>query len=75
MVSPSECLSRDRTIGLSMQHAVAILGAAFVFPALIGPSPQLAIMVSGVATLLFLVLTARRVPSDSAPPPRSVGDR
>ncbi|WP_284302786.1 uracil-xanthine permease family protein [Mobilicoccus caccae] len=63
VVSPSERLSWGRTVGLGMQHVVAMFGATFVFPLLMGLSPQLAIMMSGVATLLFLVLTAGRVPS------------
>ncbi len=46
-----------------MQHVVAMFGATFVFPLLMGLSAQLAIMMSGVATLLFLLLTAGRVPS------------
>ncbi|GAB47011.1 putative uracil permease [Mobilicoccus pelagius NBRC 104925] len=63
VVSPSERLSWGRTVGLGMQHVVAMFGATFVFPLLMGLSPQLAIMMSGVATLLFLVLTAGKVPS------------
>jgi len=63
VVAPSERLSWGRTVGLGMQHVVAMFGATFVFPLLMGLSPQLAIMMSGLATLLFLVLTAGRVPS------------
>ena len=46
-----------------MQHVVAMFGATFVFPVLMGLSPQLAVLMSGVATLIFLVLTSGRVPS------------
>lgn len=63
VVAPSERLSWGRTVGLGMQHVVAMFGATFVFPLLMGLSPQLAIMMSGVATLLFLLLTVGRVPS------------
>lgn len=63
VVAPGERLSWPRTVGLGMQHVVAMFGATFVFPVLMNLSPQLAVMMSGVATLLFLVLTAGRVPS------------
>ena len=63
VVGPSERLSWGRTVGLGLQHVVAMFGATFVFPLLMGLSPQLAIMMSGIATLLFLALTAGRVPS------------
>nr|WP_226913321.1 solute carrier family 23 protein [Gephyromycinifex aptenodytis] len=63
VVAPHERLSWGRTVGLGMQHVVAMFGATFVFPLLMGLSPQLAILMSGLATLLFLLLTAGRVPS------------
>ena len=63
VVAPNERLSWPRTVGLGMQHVVAMFGATFVFPVLMGLSPQLAVLMSGVATLLFLVLTSGRVPS------------
>jgi uracil-xanthine permease len=63
VVAPGERLSWPRTVGLGMQHVVAMFGATFVFPVLMQLSPQLAVLMSGVATLLFLVLTSGRVPS------------
>src|SRR5207248_517320 len=38
-------------------------GATFVFPAVMGLSPDLAVMMSGVATILFLLIAAGKVPS------------
>jgi xanthine/uracil permease len=35
--------------GLGAQHVVAIFGATFVFPAVMGLSPNLAMLMSGVA--------------------------
>ena len=63
VVSPNERLSWPRTRGLGMQHVVAMFGATFEYPVLMGLSPQLAVLMSGVATLLFLVITSGRVPS------------
>ncbi|MGO4957402.1 uracil-xanthine permease family protein [Luteococcus sp. Sow4_B9] len=63
VVAPDERLSWGKTIGLGAQHVVAMFGATFVFPLLMGLNPQLAVMMSGVATLIFLALTRNRVPS------------
>lgn len=63
VVRPDERLSWPRTAGLGAQHVVAMFGATFVAPVLMGLDPNLAIMMSGVATMLFLLLTRGRVPS------------
>lgn len=63
VVAPDERLTWGKTIGLGAQHVVAMFGATFVFPLLMGLNPQLAVMMSGVATLLFLALTRNKVPS------------
>lgn len=63
VVTPTERLSWGRTIGLGAQHVVAMFGATFVFPLLMGLNPQLAVMMSGVATLIFLFVVKHRIPS------------
>jgi uracil-xanthine permease len=63
VVAPDERLSWGRTIGLGAQHVVAMFGATFVFPIVMGLNPQLAVLMSGVATLLFLLIVKGRVPS------------
>ncbi|MGW3569332.1 uracil-xanthine permease family protein [Streptomyces sp. NPDC000941] len=63
VVKPDERLSWPRTAGLGAQHVVAMFGASFVAPVLMGLDPNLAIMMSGVATILFLLATRGRVPS------------
>jgi uracil-xanthine permease len=62
-VAPDERLSWGRTTGLGAQHVVAMFGATFVFPLLMGLNPQLAIMMSGVATICFLLIVQGKVPS------------
>ncbi len=62
-VAPDERLSWGRTAGLGAQHVVAMFGATFVFPIIMGLSPQLAIMMSGIATICFLLIVQGRVPS------------
>src|ERR687883_702044 len=60
---PRERLSWGKTAGLGAQHVVAMFGATFVFPLIMGLNPQLAIMMSGIATIVFLLIVQGRVPS------------
>jgi uracil-xanthine permease len=62
-VAPDERLPWGRTVGLGAQHVVAMFGATFVFPLVMGLDPNLAIMFSGICTILFLLVTSNRVPS------------
>src|SRR5205085_6519976 len=62
-VAPDERLSWGRTVGLGAQHVVAMFGATFVFPLIMGLNPQLAIMMSGIATICFLLIVKNKVPS------------
>jgi uracil-xanthine permease len=62
-VSPDERLSWGRTVGLGIQHVVAMFGATFVFPIIMGLNPQLAVMMSGVGTIIFLLIVKGKVPS------------
>ncbi len=63
VVRPNERLSWPRTIGLGAQHVVAMFGATFVFPLVMGLNAQLAIMMSGIATICFLLIVKGMVPS------------
>jgi uracil-xanthine permease len=63
VVAPDERLSWARTAGIGSQHVVAMFGATFVFPVVMGLDPNLAIMMSGIATILFLLIVGGRVPS------------
>src|SRR3954466_10150152 len=62
-VAPDERLSWPRTVGIGAQHVVAMFGATFVFPIIMGLDPNLAIMMSGIATILFLLIVAGKIPS------------
>jgi uracil-xanthine permease len=63
VVRPGERLSWPRTVGLGAQHVVAMFGATFVFPVVMGLNPNVAIMFSGVATIMFLLIVNGKVPS------------
>jgi uracil-xanthine permease len=62
-VAPEERLSWPRTIGIGAQHVVAMFGATFVFPLIMGLDANLAIMMSGIATIVFLLIVKGKVPS------------
>ena len=62
-VAPDQRLRWDRTIGLGAQHVIAMFGATFVFPIAMGLSANLAIMMSGIATICFLLIVKNKVPS------------
>src|SRR3954454_5365860 len=61
-VAPDERLSWGRTVGLGAQHVVAMFGATLVFPLIMGLNPQLAILMSGIATIVFLLIVQGKVP-------------
>ena len=63
VVAPDERLSWGKTVGLGAQHVVAMFGATFVFPLVMGLNAQLAIMMSGIATICFLLIVNGKVPS------------
>lgn len=62
-VGPLERMSWGRTAGIGAQHVVAMFGATFVFPIVMGLDPNLAILFSGLCTILFLLVVKNHVPS------------
>ncbi|MCD4525409.1 uracil-xanthine permease family protein [Nocardioides sp. cx-173] len=62
-VGPHQRLGWGKTAGLGAQHVVAMFGATFVFPLVMGLDPNLAIMFSGICTILFLLICNNKVPS------------
>ena len=63
VVAPSERLTWGRTIGIGAQHVVAMFGATFLVPLITGFPPATTLFFSGLGTIIFLVITAGRVPS------------
>ena len=63
VVRPDERLSWPRTIGIGMQHVVAMFGATFLVPLLTGFSPATTLFFSAVGTVAFLLITRNRLPS------------
>jgi uracil-xanthine permease len=62
-VAPHQRLGWGKTTGLGAQHVVAMFGATFVFPIVMGLNANLAIMMSGIATICFLLIVKNKVPS------------
>jgi uracil-xanthine permease len=62
-VAPQQRLAWGKTVGLGAQHVVAMFGATFVFPLVMGLNANLAIMMSGIATICFLLIVGGKVPS------------
>ncbi|GAA3593821.1 uracil-xanthine permease family protein [Agrococcus terreus] len=63
IVLPEERLGWGRTIGLGMQHVVAMFGATFLVPIITGFPPSTTLLFSGLGTILFLLITGNRLPS------------
>jgi uracil-xanthine permease len=63
VVMPEERLAWPRTIGIGLQHVVAMFGATVLVPLLTGFPPATTILFSGVGTIIFLLLVKNRVPS------------
>lgn len=63
VVKPDERLSWPRTVGIGAQHVIAMFGATFVFPLVMGLDPNVAVMMSGVATIIFLLIVQGKIPS------------
>lgn len=62
-VGTNEYLPPAQTVVLGVQHAFAMFGATVLAPFLMGFDPNLAILMSGICTILFFIMTGGRVPS------------
>lgn len=62
-VATYEYLPPAQTVMLGIQHVLAMFGATVLAPILMGFDANLAIMMSGICTILFFVMTGGRVPS------------
>lgn len=63
VVAPKERLSWGRTVGIGMQHVVAMFGATLLVPTLTGFPVNTTLLFSGIGTMLFLLMTRNRLPS------------
>lgn len=50
-------------LALSLQHMFAMFGATILVPQLVGLSPAIALLTSGLATIIFILVTRFKVPA------------
>lgn len=63
VVQPDERLSWPQNIAMGAQHVVAMFGSTILAPLLMGFDANVAILMSGIGTLIFFVFVGGRVPS------------
>ncbi len=63
VVAPDERLAWPQIAALGVQHVIAMFGATVLAPILMGFDPNLAILMSGVGTLIFFLVVGGKVPS------------
>jgi uracil-xanthine permease len=63
VVGPDERLPWAQTGVMGVQHLIAMFGATVLAPLLMGFDPNVAVLMSGVGTLIFFVMTKGKVPS------------
>lgn len=63
VIAPEERLSWPRTVGIGLQHIVAMFGATFLVPVITGFPPTTTLFFSAISTMIFLVITRNKVPS------------
>ncbi|TFY98037.1 pyrimidine utilization transport protein G [Ramlibacter rhizophilus] len=63
VIGPDERLPWAQTAVMGVQHVIAMFGATVLAPLLMGFDPNVAILMSGVGTLIFFLMTGGKVPS------------
>ncbi|CAG9163416.1 solute carrier family 23 protein [Cupriavidus pampae] len=63
VIAPDERLPAGQTILAGVQHVVAMFGSTAIAPILMGFAPNIAILFSGIGTLIFFLCVRGRVPS------------
>ncbi len=63
IIGVGDRVSPVRAIPLALQHFMSMFGATVLVPFLTGMSPSLAIMCSGIGTILYLLVTRNKIPS------------
>ena len=63
VIGPDERLPWGQTGLMGVQHVIALFGSTVLAPILMGFDPNLAVLMSGIGTLIFFLITGGRVPS------------
>ena len=62
-VAPEERLPWPQTLIAGFQHVVAMFGSTVLAPIIMGFDPNVAVLFSGIGTLIFFIVVGGRVPS------------
>jgi uracil-xanthine permease len=63
VIAPDERLPWPQTAAMGIQHVIAMFGATVLAPILMGFDPNIAILMSGIGTLVSFAITGGKVPS------------
>ncbi len=63
IIGVDDHVSVARAIPLGIQHMMSMFGATVLVPVLTGLDPNLAIMCSGIGTIVYLLVTRNKIPS------------
>ncbi|CAM3483259.1 solute carrier family 23 protein [Polaromonas hydrogenivorans] len=63
VIGPDERLPWPQTALMGVQHVIAMFGSTVLAPLLMGFDPNIAILMSGIGTLIFFAVTGGKVPS------------
>jgi putative pyrimidine permease RutG len=63
VIAPDERLPWPQTAVMGVQHVIAMFGATVLAPILMGFDPNIAILMSGIGTLIFFFITGGKVHS------------
>lgn len=63
IIGVDDRVSVGRAIPLGIQHMMSMFGSTVLVPALTGLNPNVAIMCSGIGTIVYLLVTRHRIPS------------
>ena len=63
VVQPDETMPWPQTVAMGAQHVVAMFGSTILAPLIMGFDPNMAILMSGIGTLIFFLFVGGRVPS------------
>ena len=63
VIGPDERLPWAQTGLMGIQHVIAMFGATVLAPILMGFDPNVAVLMSGIGTLIFFLITGGKVPS------------
>ncbi|MBQ9691033.1 MAG: uracil permease [Eggerthellaceae bacterium] len=63
IIGVDDRVSIAKAIPLGLQHFMSMFGSTVLVPLLTGMSPSLAIMCSGIGTILYLLVTRGKIPS------------